>query len=321
MVTICSLISRFLIQLLLSLYRTIPARYQSETIYNCFVCSQRFCTEKELRNHLNWSKSNHELLLNCEHCNNYFDSINSLKNHQKIRHSKATDNFHCNSCENATFTSKDLLDVHIMKHSEPLIDCQICEQKFHTDLEKYCHILRSNLCQFTEDMVCQLCDINFIFRSSFRMHINFDHKANGRFVCVCEKTFKSVELLEAHKRSLMCLKCGACFCEKLWKQHCIEDCDTVLVEKNENENQTSEDSDNEPLAKKVKTYLKKPSRSSPKKTDSPKLTKTSDKKIKDYSVMVVFSCTLCHKIFKAKEFLQKHIANKHPEHKAGDKKE
>lgn len=224
----------------------------------------------------------------------------TLSEHKSIMHRNGVEEFHCDFCR-AVFCEKSLLDQHIVrKHTAPKITCVECGLKFATKQELTCHVMKSYLCQFTDDMSCQVCEINFIYRSSFRAHYLFDHKNKGRFMCACQKSFKNVGLLDYHKRALICKKCEACFCENLWKQHKLKDCNVPKMPAVKRKRpRIVDDSDDESLADLIKkNKCSKSDTSMDVSKDSVKSPNSSG--IQAKSEIIVYACVVCKKAFRTK---------------------
>lgn len=131
--------------------------------FSCFACSDRFHSASDLIEHLDWQGEDN-ILLNCATCNNFFEDLNTLRCHQLSEHADGMDDYQCGICS-ATFSYEHLLDFHVQrKHCEPEFECLECHEKFHTKAQLQCHVLKSGLCQFLDNLTCQCCEITFLFR-------------------------------------------------------------------------------------------------------------------------------------------------------------
>lgn len=123
----------------------------------------------------------------CDVCKKEYVSLSDLNEH-KLSHSI----FRCEKCDKQ-FNTEVQLKIHTSYHSEVLIECGLCSEKFDDKPSLYAHFK-----DFHNIFSCQVCHILFQEEESFAAHLE-SHIINQYTCELCVKTFEVLSDLLKHK--------------------------------------------------------------------------------------------------------------------------
>ena len=170
--------------------------------FYCDICSQQFCSQKSLMEHVQILHDNFDnklVKIKCDQCSSELLSSNRLKRHIKQYHSKIT-NSKCEHCDKK-FRNTTVLGVHIQNvHREKIFNCEFCNLIFATISG-----LKYHKATHLEDLKkCNVCGKE-IRETSMNTHIEIHNQAKKVkcHICnnvLCDKNYLSDHIIRAHKR-------------------------------------------------------------------------------------------------------------------------
>ncbi|XP_067119411.1 zinc finger protein 624-like [Centruroides vittatus] len=181
--------------------------------FKCNICDKGFKTNSHLRIHR--ESHSDQRKYSCQVCNKSFKTKCCLRGH-KIVHNKDL-NHSCQIC-NKRFKTKQCLRAHVLIHTDECkYCCQICNKYFKTKFSLRQH--KKTHEDRTDKYFCDVCKTGFKCNSTFVRHRIVQHQ-NMFACCYCRKSFKTKNMLEAHKK-IHIQKCNICKKEVLSKSSLI----------------------------------------------------------------------------------------------------
>lgn len=164
--------------------------------YTCFQCQASFKKEDKLAHHLATALHSHV----CRDCKKVFSSEKNLRRH-RITHGDRS-SFTCNIC-GAGFNSKVYLTTHLLRHGDRKFICVICKMKFKRKdlLSRHIKIHQKGKrleCPFKERLGC--CK-NFTRSDKLKLHIKshtnkISFNAKAKPLQLIEKSDETVPVVE-----------------------------------------------------------------------------------------------------------------------------
>lgn len=179
--------------------------------FSCIRCSKMFSRErylnKHMKTHLSLPSKKKGMTFVCEVCGKHFDNKGSLKQHHTT-HKERT--FECNIC-GSKFNRRDIMNNHILTHSAPQFKCDVCGKvfKMKKNLKMHLQIHKSG-----RVYKCTECPKVFHIRSNMLKHQKHMH---SKTCTICNKTFSSAELMDAHAMEHLGSYYVCKFCNKIIK--------------------------------------------------------------------------------------------------------
>ncbi|XP_053620754.1 zinc finger protein 425-like [Plodia interpunctella] len=196
--------------------------------FTCEHCSQQFYSKVTLKYHLNRFHRNNFV---CEFCDLDFKVRAILEVHvEKCKLIKRQ--FKCDDCASSFDTPQELLSHRSTRHNEERFPCNLCNEKFFSNLKLKEHMFRIHSGIQTKrkrtNLECTICEIKFDDKKDFVQHIAEHGSVNGtRFPCrTCNKDFDDIKKLHAHTRMhgddiIKCPNCKKPITEAFYPSHMI----------------------------------------------------------------------------------------------------
>ncbi|XP_044736970.1 zinc finger protein 883-like [Chrysoperla carnea] len=185
--------------------------------YSCSECNKPFIHKYLLRKH-QWMHAK-QRMFHCKHadCDKSFKSKQVLHLHYKRCHSNDKKREVCNICGKSVVYLKN----HIYIHKNEKYKCEQCEQEFTNkySLDKHTKRKHGNL-DDTElnPYLCNICGKRSENLTMLKRHLTTHSDVKTHKCPICEKLFKSIELVNSHVRythnnvrNFKCTECSKSF--------------------------------------------------------------------------------------------------------------
>ncbi|XP_011569222.3 zinc finger protein 60 isoform X27 [Plutella xylostella] len=161
----------------------------------CVKCRQTFQCDKQLKEHMDESKSCWPY--KCMYCAERFRSHSIKTTHMENIHGIAARIFKCTVCPLEFVSSKLFRDHYTKEHTDKFV-CSICNEKFGS---KY--ILKMHYDRHTghKEFKCDVCGKDFLRKCQLVQHY-WAHREDKRFECkLCDKKFNQKVTWKGHMKS------------------------------------------------------------------------------------------------------------------------
>ena len=202
--------------------------------FPCEYCPKRFITGNELKRHVKIHKGERDHV--CKYCGKGFIQAGQLSEHVRVHTGEKP--YKCQDCDAVFVTSSQCKQHWRRIHGEKSYPCNQCEKSFKSgpDLTRHKGQMHSSIPkkikQEQEDEpeegaehVCHVCGQAYAKNESLMTHLYQHAMENVEFRCSdCDKTFRSKESLNAHKKAKheghehVCKHCGEAFA---WKKSLV----------------------------------------------------------------------------------------------------
>ncbi|KAG8285354.1 PR domain zinc finger protein 5 [Homalodisca vitripennis] len=173
----------------------VATHVDSDQDFQCFVCSIKLPTYKELYFHYSHVHVG-KLDMICKYCNKIFPTRSALQEH--IRVHKLGSRFTCIFCPKSFFSSQSLT-VHMKRHTNKrLYKCKVCHRAFLDSSAVFQHMLfHASALVAEQPFKCCICFLGFTQKSGLKTHIGNNHSEHT--TCpVCEETAEDVPEMILH---------------------------------------------------------------------------------------------------------------------------
>ncbi|XP_046680996.1 zinc finger protein Xfin-like isoform X4 [Homalodisca vitripennis] len=173
----------------------VATHVDSDQDFQCFVCSIKLPTYKELYFHYSHVHVG-KLDMICKYCNKIFPTRTALQEH--IRVHKLGSRFTCIFCPKSFFSSQSLT-VHMKRHTNKrLYKCKVCHRAFLDSSAVFQHMLfHASALVAEQPFKCCICFLGFTQKSGLKTHIGNNHSEHT--TCpVCEETAEDVPEMILH---------------------------------------------------------------------------------------------------------------------------
>jgi len=152
--------------------------------FSCF-CGQSFGQKSSLNKHV---QAIHEQLklFECDICFSAFSQKSYMKQHKELMHSAVKPKYPCDECHLA-FSTRLAMRNHTRIHNEPEFECAECEKKFHHKANLLDHQEHHRTLEFP----CEHCKRSFRKEAKLKQHLKAVHfKPKLTYSCeLCSSTF------------------------------------------------------------------------------------------------------------------------------------
>ena len=140
-------------------------RHLSITKQPCDLCSETFCTVRQIQQH----KLKHHSKFSCSLCMKSFpDKANLLKHNERSRDADNSMKNICQNCDEKFCTEADY-NKHMKSHPRAVIECSYCGKKFTSKWRHRVHLLKS------QELKCKDCEFKVCSGYDLKIHINAVH--------------------------------------------------------------------------------------------------------------------------------------------------
>jgi len=189
--------------------------------YLCTCCDKTFASHSSLKRHIYFTTNKDLAVEKCHICDKEF-SVRYMKEHIKKQHQGLPKYENCPICGEA----KQNIKKHLMMHSEPTFECDICLKKFVTQGRLNEH---RKIHDESREFQCEICNKGFRTERNLKLH-HLVHTGEKSHTCdLCGSSFKQKPHLKEHIRQvhegikrtnrqpakkMQCGKCGQLCCNR-----------------------------------------------------------------------------------------------------------
>jgi len=194
---------------------------QHNRAYLCTCCDKTFASHSSLKRHIYFTTNKDLAVEKCHICDKEF-SVRYMKEHLKKQHQGLPKYENCPICGEA----KQNIKKHLMMHSEPTFECDICLKKFVTQGRLNEH---RKIHDESREFQCEICNKGFRTERNLKLH-HLVHTGEKSHTCdLCGSSFKQKPHLKEHIRQvhegikrtnrqpskkMQCGKCGQLCCNR-----------------------------------------------------------------------------------------------------------
>lgn len=198
--------------------------------FRCSVCKKSFRTSAHLKYH---TEEHDSIKFTCDICSKDFAKKTVLMKHMKL-HSKVKQK--CVECE-AVFKDEACYKQHMNNHANIFPHkCTICNKTFNSNSSLKKHRTVIHQASFATSFPCDICGKQFMYKSSFNVHIQTHNKMKKLQECnECQQMFTNQKSfarhLDTHRKKVK-YECCVCHITSLRKDNIIRHIRNVHEHKN-----------------------------------------------------------------------------------------